>query len=382
MHEGYTGGSNQQGFAHWDETADAGAVLVWRSTGGLQMARTASSCLDERASAGASNEPVADRGHNASTSNASTSNASTSNASTSNASTTTTSNRTAAIRGSYLRGATSAKTLRRADLEFIPPPRPAAAMSLPLLRAGRALGRHRPLGLASAALSTPLGSQRTYRSDHHPDPPPFGTVQDAILAAALRRVPEHGFTDEALTLGAKDAGYLDVSVQLFPGRAFDLVNYHLVTQRLALKDKVQFPDDAKLPVGSKIRSLVVTRLRANKDIIHQWQGALAHMSLVENIPASLSELHALSDEIWYLSGDTTVDFSWYTRRASLAAVYASSELFMTTDASPDFALTEEFVDRRLEGAQTAGAAIGHLRHFTSFWASNGVNVARSWGLRI
>ncbi|RMD39261.1 hypothetical protein DV735_g5868, partial [Chaetothyriales sp. CBS 134920] len=249
-------------------------------------------------------------------------------------------------------------------------------MSLPLLRTSRTLSRHILSPPSAAAYS------RTYHSQHHPPPPPFGPVHESILAAALRRVPENGFTDQALTLGAKDAGYLDVSVQLFPRRAFDLINYHLVTQRLALKDNVQFPGDAKLPVDSKIKSLLMTRLRANKDIIHQWQGALAQMSLLENIPASLSELHALSDEIWYLSGDTTVDFSWYTRRASLAAVYASSELFMTTDTSPDFALTEEFLDRRLEGAQTAGAAVTHFRHFASFWASNSVNVARSWGMRI
>ncbi|KAI9873185.1 MAG: Ubiquinone biosynthesis protein coq9, mitochondrial, partial [Watsoniomyces obsoletus] len=162
------------------------------------------------------------------------------------------------------------------------------------------------------------------------------------------RVPEHGFTERALTLGAKDAGYLDVSVQLFPRGVFDLINYHLVTQRLALKRNVQFPEDVKLAVGRKVKTLTMTRLRANKDIIHQWEAALGHMSLLGNIPASLKELNALSDEIWYLAGDTTVDFSWYTKRASLSAIYACSELFMTTDASKDFAQTEEFLDRRLE----------------------------------
>jgi ubiquinone biosynthesis protein COQ9 len=106
------------------------------------------------------------------------------------------------------------------------------------------------------------------------------------------------------------------------------------------------------------------------------------MSLLENIPASLKELNALSDEMWYLAGDTSVDFSYYTKRASLAAVYASSELFMTTDTSRDFAQTEEFLDRRLEAAQTIGGAVGGLTQYVGFWASNSVNLARSWGMRI
>jgi ubiquinone biosynthesis protein COQ9 len=106
------------------------------------------------------------------------------------------------------------------------------------------------------------------------------------------------------------------------------------------------------------------------------------MSLLENIPASLRELNALSDEIWYLAGDTAVDFSWYTKRASLAAVYASSEMFMTTDTSKDFAATEEFLDRRLRDAQTVGGSVGGLSQYAGFWASNGVNLARSWGMRV
>ncbi len=106
------------------------------------------------------------------------------------------------------------------------------------------------------------------------------------------------------------------------------------------------------------------------------------MSLLGNIRASLRELHALSDEIWYLAGDTSVDTSWYTKRASLAAVYASSELFMTTDNSKGFEATEEFVDRRLQDVQKVGGTIGDLGQFVGFWAGSSLNLARSWGMRI
>jgi ubiquinone biosynthesis protein COQ9 len=106
------------------------------------------------------------------------------------------------------------------------------------------------------------------------------------------------------------------------------------------------------------------------------------MSLLGNLPSSLQELHALSDEIWYLAGDTSVDTSWYTKRASLAALYASSDLFMTTDTSKNFAATEDFVDRRLEDLQKVGGTIGGFTQFVGFWAGNSLNLARSWGMRI
>ncbi|OCT52994.1 Ubiquinone biosynthesis protein coq9, mitochondrial [Cladophialophora carrionii] len=224
--------------------------------------------------------------------------------------------------------------------------------------------------------------KRTYFSIHHPHPPPFAETQDRILSAAMKRVPEHGFTQRAMTLGAKDAGYLDVTVQLFPRRVFDLINYHLVTQRLLLKDSVQFPEGGRLGMGGKVRTLAMARLRANADIIQHWKGALGHMSLLENIPASMKELNALSDEIWYLAGDTAVDSSWYTKRASLAVVYASSEMFMTTDTSSDFVATEEFLDRRLKDAQILGGMAGGFSQYLGFWTGNSVNLARSWGIRV
>ena len=117
-------------------------------------------------------------------------------------------------------------------------------------------------------------------------------------------------------------------------------------------------------------------------IVPRWQEALAIMSLAENIPASLRELRDLSDEIWFLAGDTSVDTSWYTKRASLAGIYAATEVFQTTDESTNFKDTEEFLDRRLEELRVAGSAIGSTMQWAGFQASAMVNLLRSKGVRI
>lgn len=238
----------------------------------------------------------------------------------------------------------------------------------------------RPSGLRPLLFCAP---RRTYHSYDHPPSSPYREAEEAILSSALRNVPTHGFTQEALTLGAEDIGYLNVSTNLFPKGPFELVLYHLVTQRMSLKDKVQFPDGT-LGVGRKVRSLVMERLRANADagIVPRWQEALGIMSLGENIPASLRELHSLSDEIWFLAGDVSVDSSWYTKRASLSAVYAATEIYQTTDQSTDFRDTEGFLDRRLEGVRIAGSAVGNTMQWLGFQGGALVNMMRSRGMRI
>lgn len=114
-----------------------------------------------------------------------------------------------------------------------------------------------------------------YHSYDYAESTPFAPAEAAILSSAYSHVPQHGFSIDALKLGARDAGYLDASTNLFPRGVFDLINYHLVTQRLALKDNVQFPEQSntgkKPGVGAKVRTLTLARLRANEPVIHRWQ---------------------------------------------------------------------------------------------------------------
>lgn len=51
-----------------------------------------------------------------------------------------------------------------------------------------------------------------------------------------------------------------------------MVMYHLQTQRLGLKDRIQFPEE-RLGVSRKVRSLVMERLRGNVDsgVLARWQ---------------------------------------------------------------------------------------------------------------
>ena len=111
-------------------------------------------------------------------------------------------------------------------------------------------------------------AKRAYHSYEHEGTSPFSPPEDAVLSASLAQVPKLGFTIDALAQGARDAGYRDVSINLFPAGPFALVHYHLVTQRRALASKQVEQDPS---VDSKIRSLALERLRANIAVIDRWQ---------------------------------------------------------------------------------------------------------------
>ncbi|EEH34034.1 hypothetical protein PAAG_05083 [Paracoccidioides lutzii Pb01] len=241
-----------------------------------------------------------------------------------------------------------------------------------------------------------LSRTRTYHSSFHPTPDPpadmYTPEQSAILSAAVAHVPEHGFTTHSLTLGARDTGYLDASLQLFPGGGeIALITYWLASRRGILRRKVETGElfggveaekKGKLSVEEKVELLILERLRMNEGIIGHWQDALATMSLPYNIAPSVSELYKLSSDILYLADDRSVDSSWYTKRLSVATVFASADVFMTADTSPNFTATKEFVERQLSDVNSLVDSFSHVLGYLGFVAGSVIGVGRSWGVKI
>ena len=115
-----------------------------------------------------------------------------------------------------------------------------------------------------------------YHSYDHPPPAgPFSPPEAAILAAAYRHVPQHGFSPEALARGARDAGYLDISTNLLPEGPFSLIRWHLTTQREALAARTAALPDAS-SVTDKVEALTWERLLGNVEIIGRWQDVCMH----------------------------------------------------------------------------------------------------------
>lgn len=117
------------------------------------------------------------------------------------------------------------------------------------------------------------------------------------------------------------------------------------------------------------------------DFIRKTQ-ALAVMAQPSCVPTSVQELAKLSDEIWFLAGDKSVDSTWYTKRATLSMVYSTTELFMTNDTSHNFIDTNNFLRRRLDEVKSIGGVVGSFGQWAGFTLNAGVNVLRSKGLRI
>jgi ubiquinone biosynthesis protein COQ9 len=68
-----------------------------------------------------------------------------------------------------------------------------------------------------------------------------------------------------------------------------------------------------------------------------------------------------ADTIWTALGDDSRDFNWYSKRATLSAVFSSALLYWLGDNSPDFSATREFVARRIDDVMRIESAKARIR---------------------
>ncbi|KAF9434242.1 Ubiquinone biosynthesis protein coq9, mitochondrial [Entomortierella beljakovae] len=208
---------------------------------------------------------------------------------------------------------------------------------------------------------------------------PKGTPE-AILRSALTFVPHHGWTTLSITKAAESMGYPPIIHGMFPKGGADLIDFFLqdCLNRLPLELEGRMEG---LKTQEKIRLGTLTRLGMIAPYIDRWPEALAIMGQPSNVPMSLNHLAKIVDEIWYLAGDTSADMNWYTKRASLAGIYTTTELYMTTDKTPNYEATQKFLDRRFVDAATLGKATNEVLQIAEFGAKSVFGILSSKGLR-
>jgi len=186
-------------------------------------------------------------------------------------------------------------------------------------------------------------------------PPERSAERDAAIEALLPRVPPQGWTRAALRCALADIGAEPEDAELlFPGGAPDLIEafFDLSDRRMETAEL------AALRLPARVRALIAARLQRNRPHKEAIRRALAILALPGNVALGARCAARTVDAIWHAAGDRSADFSWYTKRATLAGIYATTVLYWLRDDSEDGAATLAFLDRRLEGV----AGIGRLRH--------------------
>ena len=183
------------------------------------------------------------------------------------------------------------------------------------------------------------------------NPPERSPERDLAIAAMLPLVPLSGWTMRTLL----DAAGPDADL-LFPGGAPDMIEAYIDWADRQMEAAAATADMSGLRLPERVRAVIALRLQQNrphKDAIRRAFGILAAPGQAGLAARTASRT---VDAIWHAAGDASSDFSWYTKRAILAAVYGATLLYWLRDDSLEDERTLEFLDRRLAAVGRIGQA--------------------------
>jgi ubiquinone biosynthesis protein COQ9 len=182
--------------------------------------------------------------------------------------------------------------------------------------------------------------------------------RDAAIDALLPSVPFDGWTSRALRTALRSVGVAPEDADmLFPGGAADMVEAFCDLADRRMSETAAARDMTEMRLPTRVRTLLALRFEQNRPHKEAIRRALSVMSLPGNARLVAITAARTVDAVWRAAGDTSADFSWYTKRAILGAVYGQTLLYWLRDTSDDDAPTLAFLDRRLADV----ARIGRLR---------------------
>lgn len=183
--------------------------------------------------------------------------------------------------------------------------------------------------------------------------------REKLIDAALNHVVFEGMNDKAVAAGARDLGMpAQMARVLLPRGGADLAAAYHRRGDAELRDWL----DRHPPQGrfrDRILDAVMHRL-ALSDREMARAGAVV-LALPQHAALGARLLWETADTVWEGLGDQSDDVNWYSKRATLSAVYGATVLYWLGDETPDMGATRAFLERRIDGVMQFEKLKGRLR---------------------
>lgn len=173
------------------------------------------------------------------------------------------------------------------------------------------------------------------------------TALKALVEAALPHVVFDGWSNATLNAAIAESGVAPgLAHALLPRGGVDLaLAYHRIgddqmTAALAATDLTALRFRERVILGVRLRLEA-----ANREAVRRGTALFA---LPNHAGDGAKAIWGTADAIWQALGDTSRDVNWYSKRATLSAVYGATVLYWLGDDTDGQSATGEFLARRIE----------------------------------
>ena len=189
--------------------------------------------------------------------------------------------------------------------------------------------------------------------------------RQVVLRFAKEFVSEKGLTKNCLENISKKYGLnTDETDLLFPQGNIDLIKFALEQLNNDLEVYCRQIDLIRLPIHKRIRKVLLSKISLmNKDKPFYRSIFLNLLIPKKNFSLS-SQLYNSVDQLWFIAGDSSTDFNFYTKRLILSGIYSRVMLFFFNNNNQEE--LEKILDESLKRVSKIPEIKSKLKIFKDF----------------
>ena len=189
--------------------------------------------------------------------------------------------------------------------------------------------------------------------------------RQVVLRFAKEFVSVYGLTKNCLENISKKYGLnTDETDLLFPQGNIDLIKFALEQLNNDLEVYCKQIDLIRLPIHKRIRKVLLSKISLmNKDKPFYRSIFLNLLIPKKNFSLS-SQLYNSVDQLWFIAGDSSTDFNFYTKRLILSGIYSRVMLFFFNNNNQEE--LENILDESLKRVSKIPEIKSKLKIFKDF----------------
>ena len=146
----------------------------------------------------------------------------------------------------------------------------------------------------------------------------------SILENAKKHIAKDGWSKDILKKLINNEVNSSDLTYLFPNGYMDLLDLSLAELNLSLEKKIKKINIINFSISKRMKKILLLRLEIINDEKIFFKKTFNHLLLPQNNKNMKKNLYNSVDNMWYLAGDNSTDFSFYTKRMTLAAIYINA----------------------------------------------------------
>lgn len=194
---------------------------------------------------------------------------------------------------------------------------------------------------------------------------PFDDIRREVLRNLLFEVAFEGWTEAALDRAIAETEETVGKAILFPQGVRDALDFWAAEEDHAMAEAYAALESPPQKIREKVTWLVRQRIEQMTPHREAARRAAATLALPQYATLGPRLVWRTAGAIWRALGDSSTDVNWYTKRATLSAVYGSTLARWFADDGDEsemaFADTWAFLDARIENVMAIEKAKAEMR---------------------